>query len=176
MEGMTRMQIELRELSLDDGNEVLDMIREIGPGENGFWNVGHDMKGDEFGGYLLKYHNMSKGIDLEPQWVPATKYWLYIDGNPAGIGNLRHCLNENLLKHGGHIGYCIRPSARGKGYGNIILRELLKKAAEKGISSALLTCNDTNAASRRVIESNGGTLERVEEGSRFYWIRLEDAV
>lgn len=37
---------------------------------------------------LKKNINMSKGIDLEPNWVPASKYWLIIDGFPTGISQL----------------------------------------------------------------------------------------
>jgi predicted acetyltransferase len=40
---------------------------------------------------------MSEGINLEPQYVPQTTYWLYIDGKPVGYGKLRHYLNESLL-------------------------------------------------------------------------------
>src|SRR5690242_12786970 len=122
------MYIELRELSQNDGNDILEMIREIGPGENGFMNDGYEMNETGFKDYLYQNINMSRGIDIQPQWVPQTKYWLLIDGYPVGLGKLRHYLNNNLRKIGGHIGYCIRPTARGKGYGNTILYELLKKA------------------------------------------------
>ena len=41
--------------------------------------------------------------------------------------------NENLEKDGGHIGTHILPEYRGRGYGNIIKLETLKKAKEMGI-------------------------------------------
>lgn len=167
------MKIELRELSLCDGEEILEMLREIGPGENGFMNDGYDMDAAAFGDYLYRNMQMAKGLDLKPHWVPQTKYWLVVDGRPVGIGKLRHYLNENLRKEGGHIGYCIRPSARGKGYGNILLAEMLKKAAERHIPKALVTCNEGNRASRRVIEYNGGKLEWTRNGKCGYWIGLE---
>lgn len=166
------MNIELRELSLNDGCDILEMLREIGPGENGFGNTAYDLKDNEFSGYLLRHVNMSQGIGMEPGFVPMTKFWLFVDGQPAGIGQVRHNLTDNLRKHGGHIGYCIRPSLRGKGYGNLMLGELLKKAAEMKISRILLTCIETNTASRRVIEYNGGVLEKVEDGRCWYWISL----
>lgn len=166
------MQVELRELSQGDGSDILDMIREIGPGENGFVNEEYGMDETEFRDYLCRNVNVSGGIGLQPQWVPQTMYWLLIDGRPVGAGKLRHYLNDGLRLNGGHIGYCIRPTARGKGYGNIILREMLKKAAEKGIPRALVTCRETNFFSRRVIEYNGGKLERMENDHCLYWIRL----
>ena len=168
------MQIELRELSLHDGFDILEMIREIGPGENGFMNTEYNTSPEEFKDYLLQNINISKGIGLEPAWVPQTKYWLIIDGHPVGFGKQRLYLNDNLRINGGHIGYCIRPSARGKGFGNIILRELLQKAKEKNIPKALITCDETNTASKKIIEYNNGKLERIENGECYFWIKLEE--
>ena len=168
------MQIELRELSQNDGNDILEMIREIGPGENGFMNDGYDMDEIRFKDYLYENINSSKGINLPPQWVPQTKYWLLIDGYPVGIGKLRHYLSDSLRKKGGHIGYCIRPASRGKGYGNIILSEMLKKAREKSIPKALVTCKEGNILSRRIIEYNGGILECNVNGERLHWINLTE--
>ncbi len=172
---MSSVQIELRELSQNDGNDIFEMIREIGSGENGFMNDGYDMNEIGFKDHIFSNINMSRGINLQPQWVPQTKYWLFVDGYPVGIGKLRHYLNDNLRKIGGHIGYCIRPNARSKGYGNIILCELLKKAREKSIPRALITCKETNIPSRKVIEYNGGELERIENGECLYWIRLAES-
>jgi predicted acetyltransferase len=168
------MQIELRALSLNDGQDIREMLTEIGPGENGFHNEGYGMEEIEFRDYLHLNINSSKGIDLEPGRVPQTMYWLYVNGKPAGYGKVREYLNDELRKIGGHIGYCIRPAARGKGYGNIILGELLNKAREKNIPRALLTCLEGNTPSRRIIEYNGGRLDRIENGECYYWIRLSD--
>lgn len=173
---MSKVQIELRELSLNDGNDILEMIREIGPGENGFVNEEYNMSTSEFRDYLYQNINMSNGIDLKPYWVPQTKYWLLVDGYPVGFGKMRHYLNESLRKVGGHIGYCIRPTARGNGYGNILLCELLKKAKEKNIPRALITCNEANVASRRVIEYNGGKLKVIENDECCYWIGLTEGM
>ena len=167
------MQIELRECSIDDGNDILEMIREIGPGENGFSNEGYNMNDSDFTDYLIRSVNSSKGIDLEPARVPQTKFWLIVNGSPVGLGKLRHCLNDNLKKIGGHIGYCIRPTERGKGFGIILLREMLKKARELNIPRVLITCDEINTASRRVIENNSGILERNVGGECFYWIKLD---
>lgn len=169
------MKIELRECALTDGNDILDMIREIGPGENGFINDGYDMKDSDFGYYLARNASVSQGVGLAQGWVPQTRYWLMINGRPVGIGKLRHYLNDNLRKTGGHIGYCIRPSERGKGLGIILLAEMLKKAGELGIPKALITCNATNIPSRRVIESNGGKLEKAVGGECHYWIKLDES-
>lgn len=46
--------IQIKELSQNDGDNILEMIREIGPGENGFGNVDYDMEDSEFGNYIKK--------------------------------------------------------------------------------------------------------------------------
>ena len=125
------MHVELRELALTDGREIFDMIKEVGPGENNFQNGGYGMEYADFPAYLERHVFFARGIDIPPQYVPQTMYWLYVDGRPVGIGKLRHYLNDNLRIHGGHIGYTIRTTARGKGYGTLILRELLKQGASQ---------------------------------------------
>lgn len=162
------MRIELKELTLQDWKEIQEMLQEIWPGENGFENTGYNMNLDD---YLIKYYNQSKGNNLPEGYVPQTIYRLYIDNKIVWYWKLRHFLTEKLLKEWGHIGYCIRPTERWKWYGNIILKELLKKAQEKWIEKALLTCNETNISSRKIIELNGGVLENIETKCR-YWIEL----
>jgi len=169
------MQVELRELSLDDGVDVFEMVREVGPGENGFSNSGYDLEYAGFPDYLRGQVHMAEGVGIDPtRHVPQTRYWLFVNGRPVGIGKLRHSLNENLRRLGGHIGYTIRPSERGKGYGILILRELVKRAAEMGIGEVLLTCTEDNVVSRRVIERNGGELQDISEGECRYWIRTAE--
>jgi len=165
------MLIELRELSNQDGTEIFEMLKEVGPGENGFMNSAYGISHQEFPRFLEENIAYSKGIELPSGYVPQTIYWLYINSKPVGIGKLRHYLNNALLEHGGHIGYCIRPTMRGNGYGTLILRELLIKARALDIHEALLTCNETNIPSRKVIEGNNGKLESINNGECKYWIK-----
>jgi predicted acetyltransferase len=45
-----------------------------------------------------------------------------------GSVNIRHCLNEDLLFRGGHIGYGIRPTQRKNGYATLMLGLALEKS------------------------------------------------
>lgn len=166
------MIVELKEVCLDDGSDVFDMLYEIGPGENGFRNSGYNIEYADFPKYLKSQVDMSKGIGIDlARYVPQTIHWLFVDGRPVGVGKLRDRLNDFLRSVGGHIGYSIRPTERGKGYGNLILEELMKKALKKGIAEVLVTCDQDNILSRKVIEHNGGRLEDIsEEGECRYWI------
>ncbi len=115
---------------------------------------------------------------VSPGFVPASTFWLIDDTEYIGRLSLRHELNDRLLKMGGHIGYEIRPSMRRQGYGQEILRLGLEKARALGLSRVLVTCDEDNIGSKKIIEHNGGQFENsVEvEGSPKrklrYWIDI----
>lgn len=118
-----------------------------------------------------------KDKKLKRGWVPGSSYWL-MDGNKyIGEVRLRHKLNAKLLREGGHIGYGIRPSKRKKGYGTKILALVLPKVKKLGIKKALVTCDDDNVGSWKIIEANGGVLKDkiVNKGKKIrrYYIKLK---
>ena len=61
----------------------------------------------------------------------------------------------------GHIGYAVVPWKRGRGYATSALRMLLPEVKNEGLEFVEITTLESNAASRHVIEANGGVL--VEE-------------
>ncbi|MGL5811000.1 MAG: GNAT family N-acetyltransferase [Nocardioides sp.] len=103
---------------------------------------------------------------------------LWIDDGEDVVGFVRFtwCLNERLRRHGGHIGYSVRPSRRYRGYATRALALTLDRARQRGLGEVLLTCDDDNLGSIRVIERNGGVLDAVASGSRFYRIPLRRVV
>ena len=110
--------------------------------------------------------------------MPASVLWLVEGQTYIGRVNLRHRLNARLRRIGGHIGYEIRPSLRGRGYGHQALALALERARALRLRRVLLVCDEDNTPSRRVIEANGGVLEGVFHVSdpahliRRYWIVL----
>lgn len=135
----------------------------------------HNQSFEEF---LKEKIDQANGMHLPEGWVPATELWLVDNEEFIGTVNIRHFLTEHLLRIGGHIGYWIRPTKRRIGYGKKILQLALAEAKRLGISKVLVTCDDTNIASAKIIEANGGVLENaVEVGEghpkkRRYWISL----
>ncbi|NRF16551.1 GNAT family N-acetyltransferase [Vibrio coralliilyticus] len=130
--------------------------------------------------YVSRLSNESLGIDLKPGYVPCSHFWL-IDENQRIRGAIRirhHIANEFLSSEGGHIGYDIAPNFRGQGNGKMMLKLALAEARKLRISKALVTADDDNWPSRKVIEANGGQLENIIMGKVFpnllarYWIQL----
>ncbi len=60
--------------------------------------------------------------------VPQSEYWLINNDKYIGRVTIRHKLNPQLEKIGGHIGYDIRPTERKKDYGKKILELGIEKA------------------------------------------------
>lgn len=75
-----------------------------------------------------------------------------------GVIDIRHRLNDSLLRYGGHIGYAVRLGEWNKGYGTLMLSLALPHARALGITRCLITCDDDNPGSARVMEKNGFTL------------------
>jgi predicted acetyltransferase len=108
--------------------------------------------------------------DPPADFVPATTYWWTDESTFLGRINLRHRLNQHLSEIGGHIGYDVRPTARRQGHATAMLTAVLPHAAALGIDKALVTCDNDNTASRKVIEANGGVLEDERDGKLRYWV------
>lgn len=165
------MEFELRKLTVNDGSDVYDMLQAIPVDENGFINGVNGMSLDEFRTWLVHQAENAEKTQIEDGWkVPQSTYWLYADDRPVGIGKIRHFLTDRLREEGGHIGYAIAPDARGRGYGKVLLRELLKEARRLGIDRALITVYNDNVASIRVALANGGRIEKVSETSHYIWV------
>lgn len=176
----TAKNITLTVLTPELHDALLEMAAEYhAAGEERYTYASPDMSWEDFTALLQRLDEDARSEDVLSGRAPQTTYWLVRDGHELiGSSRLRHLLTPLLEKEGGHIGYDIRPSQRGKGYGTQILRLTLEKARELGLERVLVTCDDDNYASARIIEKNGGVLmDKVlldESGElvRRYWIEL----
>ncbi len=112
----------------------------------------------------------AEAVTSPPGFVRHTTWWWCEGSTYLGRLDLRHELTESLRKKGGHIGYDVRPTARRLGHGTAMLAAALPKARELGLDRVLITCDDDNRASWRIIEANGGELEDAADGIRRYWV------
>ena len=167
------MDLELRKPKLADKTAILEMLADFkaaGGRHDGFFG-GEDFIYED---WLETIQLAEAGIGLPQGFVPYIQLVAFAtDGQAVGFLNLRLRLNDYLLQEGGHIGYSIRPSARGKGLAKEQLRQGLQVAKSKNIKRALVTCDSDNAASRGVILANGGALEDVRAGKERYWIDID---
>jgi len=115
------------------------------------------------------------GHRLPADRVPSSFLVAESDGELAGRVSVRHEFNDFLAAYGGHIGYCVRPAFRRRGLAGEILGQGLVIARAHGVDRVLVTCDEDNRASAKVIERRGGVLEdrRVDPDGvlkRRYWI------
>lgn len=144
----------------------------------------HSMIGSEIRGYRAEWSTVDgfrryvqdlrdQALEDSPRpegYVPSTTLW-WVDGDEyLGRIAIRHRLTPSLLEFGGHIGYDVRPTARRRGHATAMLRAALPVAASLGIDPALITCDDANLASRRVIETCGGALEDQRGDKLRFWV------
>lgn len=132
----------------------------------------------------VDYHNWDNYLnsleikEFTNNHVPDSTYFCLDEDRNIFIGavNIRHYLNEKLLKNGGHIGDGIRPSERNKGLGTKMVELALEKCKELKIKKVLMVCNKNNVASAKTIIKNGGILENeiIENDiiEQRYWIEI----
>ena len=137
-----------------------------------------EMAERNFDSYVRDVERWSRGQRLPSGWVAFTTMWLTEGDSYIGTVNIRHELTEWLRRYGGHIGYAVRPTMRRRGYGTTMCALALDEARRIGLRRVLITCDDDNIGSARIIEVNGGVLEdSVPQPDRpvlkrRYWIDL----
>ena len=122
----------LRRPSQTDKEAILEMMaefeREQSAHDGGFWNPDNFVYEE----WLEENLQAEAGLNIPENWVPAIQLVSFDEaGQALGFLNLRLRLNDYLLEKGGHIGYSIRPSERGKGYAKESLRQGLQIAKKR---------------------------------------------
>ena len=134
---------------------------------------------DDYSAWLERLARQENPALLPEGSVPSSAYLAVrtCDDRLVGIIDLRHHIDHPILGlWGGHIGYTVRPSERGKGYAKEMLRLDLDNARAIGLSKVMITCSPSNPASERTILACGGKFEKdvLVDGAviRRYWIEL----
>ena len=174
----------LEKPTLERKAEALEYIKEFIDSNSEIHGVGSIQR------YVNEYEMWLKMV--EDNWnrqvsdvlVPSHTYFLIRknDNRIVGMIDIRLALTEQLRKYGGNIGYSIRPTERGKGYGKINLYLALKVCDKYGLEKVMLDCDKTNNASAHTIISLGGILTKEGYNDvagtivQDYWIDVKDAL
>ncbi len=173
--------LKLIKLTADYKQQLADMIDE--------WKLDQEVNHTNHSPWAIfknDYHDFDyylANIELRtPQegLVPDSTFFLLDEERNILLGavNIRHYLNEYLLKEGGHIGDGIRPSERRKGYATKMIGLALEECKKLGIDKVLMVCDKDNIGSAKSIVKNGGVLENEftdDAGviNQRYWIDIE---
>ncbi len=107
--------------------------------------------------------------------------WAVDDSKFIGEFQLRPDLNERIESTIGSVGYSVRITEQGKGYGKLILGEGIEYARKLGLDKLILLIDESNKPSRSLCESFDGVyydtiLVEQNDGSSTktcrYWIHL----
>ena len=156
-------QLYYEEPSLSRKEDAIEFINEFYEYKSSINGVGGlNRYLDDYEGWLEKLKEDCQEVQKENR-VPARTYFLVreSDNRIVGMSNIRLRLNDVLEKSGGHIGYCIRPIERRKGYNKINLYLALQVLEKYGIEEAILDADLDNPASWKTMEALGGI--RIEE-------------
>ncbi len=148
----------------------LDAYAEWGPGlhEDGFGLTAADDVGSPagFAAWVRR---------LADESARTTYRWIIEDHRVLGGIALRHH-SDDYVRWAGHIGFGIRPSARGRGLAGWALGRMIDQARGLGIERLLLVCAADNIASATTIQRRGGVLEGIRDTplgpARRYWITV----
>ena len=136
---------------------------------------------DRFSSIEIWFEELKKRSceDTVPEGLVPSSTYLGVrekDNYIVGMIDIRHYLNEYLTQAGGHIGYGVRKTERNKGYAKQMLKLALEKCKELKIKRVLITCDEDNIASEKVILSANAKLEDIRnvdgENKKRFWIDL----
>ncbi|MED0874291.1 GNAT family N-acetyltransferase [Bacillus mobilis] len=128
--------------------------------------------------WFEKVRKQERGENLLANRVPSSQFLSFEKGELIGFVNIRHRLNEDLLRESGHIGYSVHPNKRRQGYAIKQLKLALGEAQKLGVQRVLLTCDKVNIASAKTIQKVGGVLEdevvssHTGEIVQRYWVEI----
>ena len=140
------------------------------------YQVEHIEEPGVFENYVSGIQDYAGGFNLKPGRVQQSTFWLMENNIIYGVSKLRHTLTDALYLEFGHIGYDVPPAHRRKGYGTFLLKLTLAEAASIGLERVMVTCDNDNVGSQKIILKNGGVFENeinIEHNGKTvcrYWI------
>lgn len=161
----------LRELEIND-EMAFHKMREEWDGVVGFSLMHAFLDEISFESYLSILKNQQQYGD-----VPVTTLFAFEGDEIVGRISIRHRLSVDLAFNG-QIGYGVLPRFRGNGYATEMLKGALEFCQSLGLEKVMISCNEDNLASARVIEKCGGIYHSTYDSKdgtskkKRFWITL----
>jgi predicted acetyltransferase len=171
------MDLNVRKLQSGDEKAFIEAYQEFKVSQD-FDFVSHYKEGMDFSDLIHRLDEIEQGRNLPQNYVPSTFLFGFVGPKLIGRVMIRHELNDFLRRIGGHIGYGVVPSERGKGYASQMLEHAIVVAQSMGLEKVLITCDEDNLPSRKIIENSGGVFVGLSDQGvmlppkRLYWIQL----
>ena len=136
---------------------------------------------DRFSSIEIWFEELKKRSceDTVPKGLVPSSTYLGVrekDNYIVGMIDIRHYLNNFLKQFGGNIGYSVRKSERNKGYAKQMLELALEKCKDLKMKKVLITCDEDNIASEKVILSANAKFEDIRsfegKNKKRFWIEL----
>ena len=166
------MICELKELDMNMGKKEYEMFQDIPSKEAGSTNLCKGLPFKVFSNFI-ESQLQRKINNISIYDTPTTTYIFYIDQYPVGYICLRTQIDEKWEKWSGNIYYTIRLKERKKGYGTLMLKELLSLCKKNGTTSLLAQSCKGNLASSKTIEKNNGIFLAENNGTKYYRFDLK---
>ena len=167
------MNIWLKEISVDDGDEFGNLLIELSRYKDVYARpVPHDLELEECYSFKKTRVKMALGENLPSHVKRTSTYWVMDDNTPIGYATLKHEIDIN--KPGGHYGLCLKKEYQNKGLGTIV-SDILSDIAynQLGITEVVFTSKKENVQSQKSVDKIGATLFKVQDGYHFYSLDLE---
>lgn len=169
------MEMEFKQLSVQNGIAEYQMLQDIGSHENGFPNEVYGISFNDYKKWLIEQDDYSRSQNLPENFIPQTTYFLYADGQPVGIARIRHHSSAFLEKQGvGNFGYGIAKQHRGKGYGNILFGKIIEICKSLGYTEVKSFVHVDNMASNKIFKNNGAVLAGVLNNTKNIYVTRTD--
>lgn len=162
----------------DYKNIIMNYKSEFIASKDRMYGTGGLKNAENFNTWYIAFCNNLKEETVRKGLSPETTYLAIRtdDNHLVGMINIRHRLNDFLLKNGGHIDFSVRESERQKGYAIEMLGLALKECIKLNKKKVLITCDKDNIASAKTILRNGAILENeIQDGTKIsqrFWITL----
>ena len=164
---MQKNNISLRQISLNDNLEGLEVLKNIAYDEtsNNESPVPEEIDENLYKGFLFLCEEETKKEDY------CFRYWILLDNKIIGYADIKNPKDEEYKTKVGNIGIVLIKEYRNKGLGLKILKLLVSKAKKEfKMDKILIVTGENNISMRRLIERIGGNLEDINEKCQ-YWIK-----